>query len=183
MAKRKKKTSRKKRGRRPGIAGMSIAQLEAAVERKKAAEARKLREKRSQVARALAALDREIAALTGRAPTTPKKRVSRKKRGRTRPKKKVTRTKRGRRKKKKTRMKRAKKAARKRVRSTSAQIERVQASVLKALKGERKGLLKVELAKGVRARPQALNTALKKLIDAKKVKTKGVTRNTRYLAA
>jgi len=177
MARKKRKASKKKRGRRPGIAGMSIAQLEAAVARKKAGEARKLREKRAKLARSLAALDREIAALAGRAPAAPKKRVARKARvvrKRRRSKKKVVRKKRGRRKKK---------AAGKRIRSTSAQIARVQASVLRALKRKKNGLLKVGLAKAVHARPQALNTALKKLIGAKKVKTKGVTRNTRYLAA
>jgi len=41
----------------------------------------------------------------------------------------------------------------------------------------------LELAKAVRSRPQTLNTAIKKLLDAKKLKTKGITRNTRYLVA
>ena len=182
MARKKRKASKKKRGRRPGIAGMSIAQLEAAVARKKVGEARELREKRAKLAKSLAALDREIAALAGRAPAAPKKRVVRRKRRRGRAKKKVVRKKRGRRRKKAAKRP-AKKAARKRIRSTATQIARVQASVLKALRGKKNGLLKVELTKAVRARPQALNTALKKLIGARKVKTKGVTRNTRYLAA
>jgi len=184
MAKRRRKTSKKKPGRRPGVAGMTIAQLEAAVARKKAAEAQKLRQKRAKIAKDLAALDREIAALGGRAPAAAKKRVVRRKRRRARAKKKVVRKKRGRRKKKAAKKAAKKKVARKkRVRSTGAQIARVQASVLKALKKKKNGLLKIELAKAVRARPQALNTAIKKLIGARKVKTKGVTRNTRYVAA
>ena len=109
-----------------------------------------------------------------------KKRVVRKKRGRAkkrgRPKKKVAKKKRGRRKKV------VKKKA-KRMRSTAAQVARVQDAIIKALKGKKNGLLKVDLTKAVRGRLQTLNTALKKLLTARKIKTEGVTRNTRYLAA
>jgi len=164
MAKRRK-TTRKKRGRRPGLAGMSVAQLEAAIARRKAAEAKKLKAKRAKLVRAIASLDKEISALTGAAP----------RRGPGRPRRKVARKKRGRRKKK------APRKRTKRMRSTAGQIARVQNAVLKALKSKSKGLLKVELAKAVRTRPQTLNTALKHLLAAKKLITKGVTRNMRYV--
>jgi len=172
MAKRKKgvgkkRTTRRKRGRRPGLAGMSVAQLEAAIARRKAAEAKKLKAKRAKLMRQVASLDKEIGALTGAAP----------KRGRGGPKRKVARKKRGRRTKKVARKKTG------RVRSTAGQIARVQNAVLKALKGKSKGLLKVEIAKAVRGRGQTLNTALKHLLASKKIRTKGVTRNMRYILA
>jgi hypothetical protein len=179
MAK-KKKTARKKtkrRGRPPGVAGMSIAQLEAAIARRKAAEAKQLEVKRNKLARQVAALDREIAELRGGVTRRRKKKVVRKKRGRKKAAKKVVR---------KGAKKKARKAAKKkakRLRSSPAQIERVQASILKALKGKKNGLLKNDLTKAVRGRTQTFNTALKKLIAAKRVKTKGITRNMRYIAA
>jgi hypothetical protein len=159
-----KKKRGKRRGRRPGVAGLSLAQLEGIIARRKAAQAKGLKAQRAKIAKQLAALDEEIAALTGAAP----------RRGPGRPKA-VVRKKRG----------RAKKVAAKgrRMRSTAGQIARVQKAILKALKGNRAGLLKLEITKAVKSRPQTLNTALKKLLTAKKVTTKGVTRNMRYLAA
>jgi hypothetical protein len=173
MARRKKivrKKAGRKPGRRPGVAGMSIAQLEALIARRKAAEAQDLLVKRNALAKQIAELDAEIAALgvkPTRGPGRPKKAapVVARRKGRT------------------TAKKAAPTKAGKRKRSSPALIERTQKEVLAALKGKSTGLLKVDLAKVVRGRPQTLNTALKKLIDGRKVKTKGVTRNTRYLAA
>jgi hypothetical protein len=181
-AAKKKRATGRRRGRRPGVAGMSIAQLEAAIARRRATEAKKLKAKRAKLAKALAGLDKQIAALSGATPKRgrPKKRVVRKKRGR--PKKKVAKKRRVARKKRGRRKKVVKKKA-KRTRSTTAQVARVQNAIVSALKGKKNGLLKVELTRAVRARRQTLNTALKKLLDTKKVKTKGVTRNTRYLVA
>jgi len=177
MAKRKKKIARKKKpGRRPGVAGMSIAQLEAAIARRKAAEVTALKAKRRVLAKQVGELDTQIAALGGAAPRRGPGRP--KKAAKKAAKKKVVRKKR---RAKKTAKKAAKKAGR--VRSSAEQIARVQDSILKALKGKKGGLLKLELTKAVRAREQTLNTALKKLLTAKKLKTKGVTRNTRYMAA
>jgi hypothetical protein len=169
---RKKKAGRKP-GRRPGVAGMSIAQLEAVIARRKALEAKGLQAKRGKLAKQLAEIDGQIAAL-GATPRRRRRRRAKKAAVR------VVRRKRGRR---KVAKKRAAVKAGKRMRSSPAQIERAQKAILTAIKGKADGLLRVELSKAVRARPQTLNTALKKLIEAKKLKTKGVTRNTRYLAA
>jgi hypothetical protein len=149
---------------------MSIAQLEAAIARRKAVAVRSLRAKRRALAKQLAELDGQMAQLGAAAPRggRPKKAA----------KKKVVRRKR--------RAKKAvKKAAKrgKRIRSSPAQIARVQKTILDAIKSKKDGLLRAELAKAVGGRAQTLNTALKKLLTNKKVKTKGVTRNTRYMAA
>lgn len=162
----RRKATRKKRGRRPGLAGMSVAQLEAAIARRKVAEAKKLKVKRAQLMKEVADLDKEISALTGAAP----------RRGPGRPRRKVAGKKPGR------RTKVVQKPMR-RIRSSAREIARVRNAILKALKGKSKGLLKIELAKAVRSRTQTLNTALKHLLAEKKLTTKGVTRNMRYILA
>ena len=191
MAKKKKKKRKKKAakkaakkalGRPRSVAKMSVAQLERVIARRKRAEARELKAKRAKAAKALAALDKQVAALTGAAPKRGPGRPKKKKVGR--PKKKKL----GRPKKKKLgrpKKKVAKKAAKKkagRLRSSPDQIAKVQAAILRAVKRRKAGLLRVEITKAVPGRPQTLATALKKLLDAKQVTTKGVTRNMRYTA-
>ncbi|MBN1916300.1 MAG: hypothetical protein JW889_00205 [Verrucomicrobia bacterium] len=169
---RRKKAGRKP-GRRPGLAGMTIAQLEAAIAQRKAAVAGELQAKRNALVKQLAALDEEIAALGAaprRGPGRPKKTAGAPVAPRTRGGMKVAKAP-------------AAAKAGKRMRSSPAQIARTEKAVLAAVKGKSGGLLKIELSKTVPGRPQTLNTALKKLLESKKLKTKGVTRNTRYLAA
>lgn len=176
MARRKRVVRRKKAGRRPGrrpgVAGMSIAQLEAAIARRRAVEAKGLQAKRDALAAQLAELDEQIGGLG----VAPRRRRGRPKKAAAR----IVRRKRGR---KKAAKKRAVAKAGKRMRSSAAQIQRAQNTILGLLKSKSDGLLKIDLSQAVRGRPQTLNTALKKLIEAKRIKTKGITRNTRYLVA
>ena len=84
-----------KRGGPTGIQGMSLAQLEAIVAERRATALKTLSARRSKLARELARVEKELAAVTGaapkRGPGRPRKKATKKKRGR--PKKKVAKKK------------------------------------------------------------------------------------------